>query len=149
MTAPNLPAEARKAFRLRQRREIDELDYRRVVRGLGKKYSQRQIGQWLNITQPSVQKTLKVAEKEPAPVQGFSGATPYEICQRYAAGLLKREQLVDELSRFPYVVGGKTDGYDSLTVNPPGTWAEVSTAVRRGLIEDDVYEAVFNNRHGL
>lgn len=90
-----------------------------------------------------------VAEKDPAPLEGFSGATPYEICQRYAAGLMEREQLVDELTRFPYAEGDKTDGYDSLTVNPQGTWAEVSTAVRRGLIEDDVYKEAFNRRHGV
>lgn len=149
MTAPNLPTEARNAIRLRQRREIDDLDYRREVRRLGERHSQRQIGRWLGITQPSVQKTLKVAAKDPAPVEGFSGATPYEICQRYAAGFIQREQLVDELTRFPYVEGDKTNGYDSLTVDPAGTWAEVSTAVRRGLIEDDVYEDVFNRRHDL
>ncbi|MGP6175132.1 hypothetical protein [Corynebacterium sp. A21] len=95
-----------------------------------------------------MQKTLKMAAKDPAPVEGFSGATPYEICQRYAAGFMNREQFVDELTRFPYIKGDKTDGYDSLMVDPAGTWAEVSTAVRRGLIGDDLYENVFNRRHG-
>ena len=62
----------------------------------------------------------------------------------------KRAQLVDELTRFPYVKGGQTDGYDSLIVDPPGTWSEVSAAVRRGAIEEDVYEEVFNRRnHGI
>lgn len=149
MTALNLPAEARNAVRLRQRREINDLDYRREVIQLGKTYSQRQIGRWLGIAQPSVQKTLKAAAKDPVLIEGFSGATPYEICQRYAAGLMKREQLVDELTRFPYTEGDKTDSYDSLTVDPGGAWAEVSTAVRRGLIEDDVYESVFKRRHDL
>ncbi len=80
-------------------------------------------------------------------LDGFSGATPAEICQRYAAGFIDRAQLVDELTRFPYVKGGQTDGYDSLIVDPPGTWSEVSAAVRRGAIEEDVYEEVFNRRH--
>lgn len=65
-------------------------------------------------------------------LDGFSGATPAEICQRYAAGFIDRAHLVDELTRFPYVKGGQTDGYDSLIVDPPGTWSEVSAAVRRG-----------------
>ena len=82
-------------------------------------------------------------------LDGFSGATPAEICQRYAAGFIDRAHLVDELTRFPYVKGGQTDGYDSLIVDPPGTWSEVSDAARRGLIEDDVYEEVFNRRHGI
>lgn len=45
--------------------------------------------------------------------------------------------------------GGQTDRYDSLIVDPAGTWSEVSDAARRGLIEDDVYEEVFNRRHGI
>lgn len=79
---------------------------------------------------------------------GFSGPTPYEICQRYAAGVIDRVQLVDELIRFPYVKAGETDGYDSLIVDEPGAWSEVGDAVRRGLIEEDIYEEVFNRRHG-
>lgn len=82
-------------------------------------------------------------------LDGFSGATPAEICHRYAAGFIDRAQLVDELTRSPYVKGGQTDGYDSLIVDPPGTWSEVSAAVRRGAIEEDVYEEVFNRRHGI
>lgn len=149
MAAPNLPPEARNAVRLRQRREINDLDYRRAVHLLGRTYSQREIGRWLGIAQPSVQKALKAAAKDPAPIEGFSGATPYEICQRYAAGLIERDQLVDELTCFPYAKGDTTDGYDSLAVDTAGTWAEVSTAARRGLIEDDMYEDVFNRRHDL
>jgi hypothetical protein len=90
---------------------------------------------------------LRTAAKVAMPLEGFSGATPYEICQRYAGGLIDRGQLVDELTRFPYVPGGQTDGYDSLVVDPPGTWSEVADAVDAGLIEDDVYEEVFNLWH--
>src|SRR5690606_7749494 len=101
------------------------------------------------IAQPSVLSALRTAAKVTMPLEGFSGATPYEICQRYANGLIDRAQLVDELTRFPYVEGGHTDGYDSLIVDPPGTWSEVSDARRRGLIEYDVYEEVFNRRHNI
>lgn len=83
------------------------------------------------------------------PLSGFSGAAPYEICQRYAAGFIDRVKLVDELTTFPYVKDGQTDGDDSLIVDPGGTWSEVSDARRRGLIEDDVYEEVFNRRHSV
>lgn len=83
------------------------------------------------------------------PADDFSGSTPLEICLSYAAGRISRARLVDELTRFPYVPGGMTDGYDSLIVDPPGTWSEVSDAMRRGIIDDEVYEEVFNRRHGL
>lgn len=149
MTIAEVPDQARAAVQARRRKEIDELDYRRELHRLGEQgFSQRDISKWLGIAQPSVLSALKTAAKVPMPVDGFSGATPYEICQRYAAGFIDRAQLVDELTRFPYAEGGQTDGYDSLMVDPPGAWAEVSDARRRGLIADDVYEEVFNARHG-
>ncbi|WP_186324547.1 hypothetical protein [Microbacterium paludicola] len=150
MTIAEVPAEARAAMRARRRKEIDDLDYRRELRRLEEHgYSQTQISKWLGITQPSVLSALRTAAKVPMPLEGFSGATPYEICQRYAGGIIDRAQLVDELTRFPYVEGGRTDGYDSLIVDPAGTWSEVSDARRRGLIENDVYEEVFNRRHNV
>ncbi len=148
MAIADVPVEARAAVRARRRKEIDELDYRRELRRLEERgYSQTQISKWLGIAQPSVLSALRTAAKVTMPLDGFSGATPYEICQRYAGGLIDRAQLVDELTRFPYVEGGHTDGYDSLIVDPAGTWSEVSDARRRGLIENDVYEEVFNRRH--
>lgn len=60
--------------------------------------------------------------------EGFSGATPYGLCQRYAAGVIDRAQLVDELIRFPYVKGGETDGCDSLIVDEPGTRSSSTTS---------------------
>lgn len=150
MTIAEIPPEARAAMLARRRKEIDELDYRRELRRLEQRgYSQRDIARWLGIAQPSVLSALRTASKVTMPLDGFSGATPYEICQRYAAGFIDRAKLVDELTRFPYVKGGQTDGYDSLIVDPVGTWSEVSDAARRGLIEDDVYEEVFNRRHGI
>lgn len=150
MTSKDIPVEARAAVRARRRKEIDELDYRRELRRLGEHgYSQTQISRWLGIAQPSVNSALRTAAKVLMPLDGFSGATPYEICQRYAVDFIDRAKLVDELTRFPYAESGETDGYDSLIVDSPGTWSEVSDARRRGLIEDDVYEEVFNRRHGL
>lgn len=147
MTIAEIPVEARAAVRARRRKEIDELDYRRELRRLKERgFTQSEIARWLGIAQPSVTSALRTASKVAMPLDGFSGATPAEICQRYAAGFLNRAQLIDELVRFPYAKSGETDGLDSLLVDPPGTWSEVSTAVRRGLIEEDVYEDVFNRR---
>jgi len=148
MAIAEVPAEARAAVLARRRKEIDELDYRRELRRLAERgYSQTQISKWLGIAQPSVLSALRTAAKVPMPLEGFSGATPYEICQRYAGGFIDRAQLVDELTRFPYAEEGHTDGYDSLIVDLPGTWSEVVAAADRGLIEDDVYEEVFNRQH--
>lgn len=136
------------AVRARYRREVAELDYQRRLREVvAAGFSQRQIAARLGITQPSVLSALRTAERVSMPVEGFSGATAEEICRRYAAGLLDRERLMDELTRFPYALPGRTDGYDGLLVDPPGAWSEVEDAARRGLIEDDVYADVFARRH--
>ncbi|PKI92953.1 hypothetical protein CW368_01245 [Actinomycetales bacterium SN12] len=87
------------------------------------------------------------ASKAPATSDTFSSSTPYGICEYFAAGSISREQLIDELVRFPYVPGGTTDGYDSLLVDPSGTWSEVADAARRGVIDDAVYAEVFRRRH--
>ncbi|MFE7606557.1 hypothetical protein ACFU1Q_15485 [Brachybacterium paraconglomeratum] len=139
-----------KVRRLRSRRDLLELDIRREV----KRYrddglSERKIAALVEVSQPTIHKMLEVADRDPDLLEGFKGATPLEICQRFDAGELGREELVDQLVRFPYAKGGKTDGYDSLIVDPPGTWSEVSQAVDRGFIDEDVYEDVFNRRHGL
>ncbi|WP_227468241.1 helix-turn-helix domain-containing protein [Microbacterium sp. YJN-G] len=150
MTIAEVPPEARAAVLARRRKEMVELDYRRELRRLDQHgYSQREIAKWLGIAQPSVLSALRTAAKVTMPLDGFSGATPYEICQRYAADFIDRAKLVDELTRFPYVKGVQTDGYDSLIVDPDGTWSEVGDAVRRGLIEDEVCEEVCNRRHGI
>ncbi|MGJ9422643.1 hypothetical protein [Aeromicrobium sp. CF3.5] len=134
--------------RFRQRRELGDLDYRRALRrATDAGFSQRQLAAVLHIKQPSVHSALKNAVTVSEPLEGFSGATPTEICQRFAAEHISREVLVDELTRFPYVEAESTDGYDSLLVNQPGTWSEVSAAVRRGLIDRSVYEDVFAARH--
>lgn len=149
MTLMDIPIDAQPAVRARLRKDIDELDYRRQLVLLSQRYSQREISKFLGIAQPSVSSALKTAQNLSMPIENFSGATPEEICRRHAAGFLSREQLVDELSRFPYVKGGTTDGYDTLIVDPPGAWSEVDDAARLGLIDDAIYEEVFNLRHGL
>ena len=110
MLLVELPEEARAVVRARQNKELAELDYRRELIQLASSgISQTQISQWLGIAQPSVSSALRTAENVKMPLEGFSGATPYEICQRYAAGYLEREQLIDELVRFPYAETGTTD----------------------------------------
>lgn len=150
MRIADIPGEANAAVLARRRKEIAELDYRRALRRLEQRgCSQREIARWLGIAQPSVLSALRTAAAVSMPLDGFSGATPYEICQRYSVGFIDRAQLIDELTRFRYVKGGQTDGYDSLIVDPPGTWSEVCDAVRHRLIDEGVYEGVFNRRHGI
>lgn len=150
MIASERPELIEAGRRARARREIAELDYRRMLRQMAEVgLSQREIAGAMGISQPSVNSALKTAEKVSRPVEGFSGATPWEICQRYAAGLLPGPRLVEELVAFPYAPAGEGDEVDPLIVDPPGTWDEVVQAVDLGLMEEEVYEVVFNLRHRL
>lgn len=150
MTAIKTDPSGRRVRQLRSRRDLIELDIRREVKQFRRDgLSERKIAALVEASQPTIHKMLEVADRDPDPLEGFKGATPLEICQRYDAEEFGRDELIDQLVRFPYAKGGKTDGYDSLIVDPPGTWSEVSQAVDRGLIDEDVYEDVFNRRHGL
>ncbi|WP_051196460.1 hypothetical protein [Jonesia quinghaiensis] len=81
------------------------------------------------------------------PVEGFSGADPYEICERYAAGLISRDQLVDELTRWEYTPNARTESLvDDLIINKPGSVADLERALRRGLIEAELYEEIGDRR---
>ncbi|MGB4762340.1 MAG: hypothetical protein WBP12_03215 [Candidatus Saccharimonas sp.] len=68
--------------------------------------------------------------------------TPLEICEQYAAGELTRAELIEKLSTYPYAPSDRTDGYDTLLVDPPGAWSELEQAIMRDLIDFDVYEDV-------
>lgn len=122
--------------------EVAQLDYRRELKALlaeGRK--QTDIARALHISQPAVSKAAKVAANVPEPAPGFSGAGPYEICQRYATGLIDRDRVVDELSRWEYTPIPQGEWYEDVLADPgPGSWFEVQEARRGGLIDGTVYE---------
>ncbi|GAB3186274.1 hypothetical protein GCM10027060_26660 [Nesterenkonia halophila] len=143
-------AEVRKAAKLRRRRDLDDLDYRRTLRKLRSAverqggYVQRSVAQELGISQPALSKALRSTESVEEPREGFSGASPYEICQRYDSELIDREQLIDELTRWSYGAQGSTDGYDSLIVDEPGSWTDVELALDHGLIDAETYDYILD-----
>ena len=80
--------------------------------------------------------------------EGFSGADPYEIALRYAAGQLSRERLVDELSRWDYAPDRRPPHPldDGVIL---GDWKEyLVPALDHGLIDDATYEAIRAARSG-
>lgn len=149
MTARDVPKEVAPAALALLRLRLAELDYLREVRRLldaGR--SEEELARQLRVFRPEDVARLRAAREVSVPLEGFSGALPMEICERYAVGLIDRERLVDELARYPYVPRALAEGYDDLVVNPPGTFADVAEATDLGLIEDDVYEDTFTRRHG-
>jgi len=132
------------ARRLRSRRVVDGLDYLRVLRRLSGSMTQTDLAQSLGVTQPTISAALKSAAKVAEPREGFSGASAYEIAQRFAAGEIDRDQLVDELARWDYVPTPRTDGYDDLLIIPEGTFEEVARACRDGLIDGETYDVILH-----
>jgi len=129
----------------RLRKLLADLDYKREITRLqARGYTQTQIGQWVGVSQPAIATT----EEVPAIIPGFSGATPLEICQRYAAELISRDQLIDELGRYPYLPQDKlnpNDPFDFL-VSVEGSWDDVDFALHTQLINYDIYAAVVEIR---
>lgn len=68
--------------------------------------------------------------------------TPYEVAQSFAAGEISRKQLVNELSGREYTAFMKTDGYDSVIVDPPGSFSDVTKAFTDGLIDASIYNEI-------
>lgn len=130
------------ARRLRHRRVVDRLDYLRTIRALARTMRQEELARTLGVTQPAISATLKTASGVPEVLAGFSGASPYEIAERYAAGLIDRDQLADELGRFPYAPTPKTDGVDWVVDEVPNTAGEVRQAWEDQLIDEATYVAV-------
>lgn len=145
MTTTPVPEEVQRAAQLRTAQQVDYLDYRRMLRTIRDKgYPQRTVAAALDMSQSALSQQLKGLDEVSEPRPGFSGASPFEICQRYAIGKLNRAELIDELTRWPYAPSDATDGIDTLLVEPPGSWDEVEQARRRGFIDGEVYDEVLD-----
>lgn len=132
--------------RLQAIETIARLDQDRlIVRLLDvEKRTQVEVAAMFGVPQPAIHGRAKAARTLPAPRPGFSGASPMELCQRHAAGLLTRAELVDELTRWTYPAEPERDPWDDLLMRPEGGWAEVEQAVDRGLIDGELYDEVLD-----
>lgn len=139
--------ELQSAVRNRRLIEVATLDYRRSIKHLEHELRQADIARALGVTQPALSSALKTARSVPDPVPGFSGAGPYEICQRYAVGQLGREQAIEELTRWEYPPVPEPDWLeDVVEPAPAGSWEEMEDALDDGLIDDEMYEVVLRGR---
>jgi hypothetical protein len=137
------------ARRARARREVGSIDYARAVRRALRdtRVSQVRLAQLLHVSQPTLSEMSRRDVQEP--LAGFCGATPYEIAQRYAAGDIDRDQMLEELIRYPYLPTPHSDGYDSLLVFEPGMFEDVAQAARDGLIDDETYDDILEHAEHL
>lgn len=133
--------------RAKVRRDLADLDYRREVAAAAGVRKQVEIARATGTTQGNVSHLLS---KRPAPVlDEFHGATPYELCQRHAAGQISDDELVKELSRWPYrAADTRTNGYDTLLVPVSGSFDDVDLALDQGLIPDEIYGRIYEALEG-
>jgi hypothetical protein len=129
---------------LRHRQAVDRLDELRLVRRLSESMPQAALASALAVSQPAIHKAIKRAAAAGEVPEGFSGATPYEIAERYAAGLIGRAQTVAELGAWDYGPSPVSDGVDWLVAEVAGTFADVVRALDEGLIDDALYEEVLD-----
>lgn len=133
--------------RLRHRQIIDRIDYLRGLRRLADRMTQSDLANALGLTQPSISSALKSAAKIDDPPKGFCGASVYEIAERFTAGEIDREALVDQLSRWP---AQRPDRQKRQPVdNQPEVPPDLGKALRHGLLDDSAYQAVLQRRRTL
>lgn len=130
--------------RLRHRHIIDRIDYLRGLRRLADRMTQAELANALGVTQPSICSALKSAAKIADPPNGFSGASVYEIAERYTAGEIDRAALVDQLSRWP--APGPDRQERQPVDNQPEVLPELGKALRHGLLDESAYQAVLDQR---
>ncbi|MFJ4264658.1 hypothetical protein ACIPYU_19635 [Paenarthrobacter nicotinovorans] len=113
---------------------------------------QRDIAKALHVSQSAVSQALTgaAARGVKAIPDGFSGASPYEIAQRYAACDIDRDEMIRQLSTWQYVKSPDhaeqlaKEWKAILPPNPPGTFEEVGTAFDKGLIDGDAYDIILD-----
>ena len=110
--------------------------------------TQVQMAEALGLSQPAVAKALKSAASTPDVLSGFSGASVMEVCQRFAAGFIDRDQVVHELVAWPYVDEGSFDEFGEYTGPVSGTVDDLSVARGLGFIDDGVYADVLQGLAG-
>jgi len=130
----------------RARQTVARLDYLRGVRRLlSGQASQTELARVLGVSQPAISKALKESSMLPPVLDGFHGADPSEIIARFAAGDMTREQVVDELARWPYKPTDKLDGsLDDVGGYVPGSLDDLARAMSAGILPADVYVEILD-----
>jgi hypothetical protein len=126
------------------RGELEELDYRREMVAMTKAGMTRQaIADQFHVTQSSVSDVLaKMRDDWPVP-GGFCGATPLEICKRFAAGMITRDELIDQLCRYPYTEPWQADSdFEDIWGENQGSVDELHTALARQILDYETFRAI-------
>lgn len=155
VASPLLPLSPRVVQKMRQQRmlsrlhnqrlriEVMTLEYKRTLKAVkGEKIPQKAVAEKLGISQPAVAKSMKNARDVPDVLPNRIAATPFEVCQKYAAGLVKRDVLISELVRWTYSPTPMADEHGDYKGGISGTFDEVTVAKRMGLLDGKTYAEI-------
>jgi len=122
-------------------------DYLRGVHRLSLELSERELSVALTVRPETIRDVLEEAGRLPAVRDGFHGGDPIEIVNRFVAGQITHEQVVDELTRWPYAPSHQLDGpLDDILGTVPGSFDDVARTARAGLLPPDVYIEILDRR---
>ena len=125
--------------------KLAELTFKRaLIDAANAGESQRAIGHAASISQPAVTQHLANSGHIRPTLEGFSGADPLEICQRYYLGQLTEEQLFDELTRWEYVPDSDPEHLLDEGASVSGTWNDVLVATNMDYISEEQYARLFD-----
>jgi len=139
-----VPVEVEHAQALRHRLELDEIDYRReLARLVSSGMSVSELSHALITAEDAVSSQLEAAKKIDPVRPGFSGGSPREICLRYKAGQISRDQVIDQLVHWDYVPRKPVeDPYNDLLFDTPGSFDDVLQALHDGVLDGETYDIV-------
>lgn len=125
--------------------KLAELTFKRALIDAAKAgEAQRAIGHAAAISQPAVAQHLAHSgHVRPVP-QGFSGADPLEICQRYYLGQITEDRLFDELTRWEYIPDPEPEHLLDEGASISGTWNDVLVATNMDYISEEQYARLFD-----
>jgi len=130
----------------RARMELASLDFKRTIQDAAEHLRQKTIAEWARLSEPRVSQIVHRTDRLRP---GFSGSSPTEVAQRYAAGEISAQQTVDELSRWEYRPMPAVDPFNETWDPGKGTWLEVEDAWFARVITDAMYDAIRVNRRNL
>jgi hypothetical protein len=148
MTEIDYVTEAARARAMRLQAGLDRLDYLREIARLATLGGD--INHWaatLKTNPHDLAADFHEAQNTPPCRPGFPAASPYELCQRYAAQQLTRDQLINHLTHWEYTIPEpqEHDYYDDLRFTKPGSFDDVGIAFDQGLIDDEIYDSILDS----
>lgn len=134
--------------RARGLQHLADLDFKRsVLLAIAHGETQVAIARAARMSQSAVSQLLNQAHDIAFPPDGFAGASPFEVCERYAAGQISSDDLRAQLVRWNFIPTPQpSDAFDDGPLPPPGTWIEVEEALSYGYLSEELYEAILDER---